>query len=227
MQFSVKVDDKDLIKHFEKCQKQLPFILAVGLTKLANEARVQVQRELPSHFEIRNKWTQMGIHTKRAEKNQYPNIYALVGSVDKYMDQHEEGGVRPKKRKAFSLPFTVRKNYHDLIKRGKWPFKLLGGVLPRKPMGRPKGSSNGRKAKAKPFILKYGRFTGIYMRTSGKTTSKYRYKGMRRQKYRLLWRLYSRPIKIKKEPWLVDAVQDTVEFNYVRMMHEAIDRALQ
>ena len=223
----VDVDSAELQRNLNKMGKDIPFAMALALNELANGARDRVKSELPKKFTIRNTWTVMGIRTKRAEKRDYPNVHSLVGSVDKYMEVHDEGGDKQKGQKAFSFPYAVRKNYRSLVKRNKWPGPLLGGEgnkLPDKPIGRPRGSRNGVRQKGnKPFILKWGRFVGVFQRTRGKIeTTKYKYKGGKRQKYRLLWRLYGKKVKLDKREWLFRPVREHVEEFYNEAFYNAM-----
>lgn len=214
MVFKAIVQDEEFFQTFNKMGKQIPYALALAITEVANYSRDAVKSELPNHFTIRNNYTAKGIRVKRAEKRDYPNIHALVGSVDKFMDDHDQGGDRPKKRKAFSFPYSIRRAYKSLVPRRKWPGKLLGEGQRSINRGRPRGSKNGVRQAPKPFILKYGDFVGVFQRTRGKIASKYKYKKHMRQKYRLLWRLYGKRISIPKTEWLSEPVKRTVEDRY-------------
>lgn len=227
MRIQCQVTNAGIQSALDAMKKQVPFVLALAMTELANDARTEVVRQLPHNFIIRNRFTAMGIHTKRAEKNDYPKVSSLVGSVDKYMIEHEEGGPRKKGPKAFSFPYRIRRNIRTLVKRGKWPGPLLGGKkLPKKPAGRPKGSVNGRSTTPKPFIHKFGRFTGVYIRTSGLANSRYKYKNMRRQRFKLLWRLYSPTIRIPEVHWLVPPVNRIVQTRYEQVIVSALYKAV-
>lgn len=229
MNVKVTVNDAAVLHAFNSMGKQMPYVMATAVTELANHARTEVVNRLPSHFIIRNRFTAMGIRTKRGEKNDYPNTFAMVGSTDKYMVEHEEGGPRKKGNKAFSFPYRIRRNIRTIVKRGKWPGPLLGGgKISKRPTGRPKGSRNGQRRAPTPFILKLGRFTGVFIRTSGLAASKYKYRGGKRQRFKTLWRLYSPTIRIKKEEWLYPHVERVVQDRHrdaiVNAMYKAMSK---
>lgn len=73
-------------------KRQLPFATAVALTRVAQDARDEIRSRMPEHFKIRNKRVLRGVTIERANKKDWPNPAAKVGTVDDFMREQILGG---------------------------------------------------------------------------------------------------------------------------------------
>lgn len=86
-------------------RKQLPFATALALTAMAVSAASHVRFLLPSQFKLRSTWVQKGIRITPANKRDWPNTRAVVGSRDPFMVLQETGGVKkPLHSRELALP---------------------------------------------------------------------------------------------------------------------------
>lgn len=74
--------------------QQLPFATAVSFTKTARFVQTAVQRDLYQRMTIRSPRVPKGIRATRAEKRDWPNVHAAVGSLDDFMAQHATGAIK-------------------------------------------------------------------------------------------------------------------------------------
>ena len=225
MRIDVQLDKEDVKRLSRLPSREIPFATAYALTQLANKARLEVKGELPKKFIIRNRWTARGIITEQASKRDWPNVQSIIGSRDKYMTLQEEGGSKPVGDKAFSIPRGIRKNVRQSIGRKKWPGKILGDGSAKIPMGgRPKGAKTGTRSKPQPFIaIPKSKLMGIYVRTG----RYWKFNGRRKEKYKMLWRLQSKPIPIKKREWLLHTVGQLVAKEYKNVFEHAVLRSIE
>jgi hypothetical protein len=217
----VKISEIIDFKH--EVDKQIPYATALALTTLAKESVKTIKKQLPNEFILRNRRTLTGIDYQRAEKSDWPKCYALVGSLDKWMVDQEEGGARTKTGKSFSLPFAIRPNIRSLIKRNQWPGRLLKGSVQIPMGGRRRGSKNGRRRKEKPFLaMKNGR-VGLYVRTGEYEQAR----GKRKEKLKLLYRFHRGSIHLKATHWLSHPVEMTFATRVEAEALSALRRALR
>ncbi len=151
--YDIKVDIQPILKLTgKKAQKQGAYILSSSLNNLAFEARKQLKEELPKHFTLRNKWTERSLYVWKARKGE---SLVSVGSKAPYMADQVTGN--PSKTKDnggwFALPRAVRKSKKQLVRKTKWPNRLLqkkkfymedGAIWERPPK---------RKKNAKPRMM--------------------------------------------------------------------------
>jgi hypothetical protein len=88
--------------------EQLPFATAVALTRVAQDARAEVVRNLPDHFKIRSKRVVAGVRIERANKKDWPNVHAKVGTADEFMALQVTGGTKRPQRGAAHIAVPTR-----------------------------------------------------------------------------------------------------------------------
>ncbi len=114
------------LRRFER--DQLPFAIAVTLTRTAQAAQREVRDELlEERFTLRNRWVQGGIRIRAARKR---HLEAAVFSRDDFMTLHETGGVkRPRGGGFVAVPQqAVPRTGRGLIRRRARPRALdVGG----------------------------------------------------------------------------------------------------
>lgn len=107
---SVESNAPGLAEAFQMlAERQLPFATAVALTRVAQDAQEGVRRDMPHRFKLRGSRLLKGVQITRAEKRDWPNPKAQVGSRDEFMVTQELGGERrPQKGASFmAIPTRV------------------------------------------------------------------------------------------------------------------------
>lgn len=89
-------------------REQLPFATAAALTRTAQDARAEVVRNLPQHFTIRGRRVEQGVRIVRAEKRDWPNPVAKVGTMDEFMALQVTGGRKVAQRGARHVAVPTR-----------------------------------------------------------------------------------------------------------------------
>lgn len=127
MNIEVRSNFDDLVRYLDAAAaKQIPFVAAVSLTRLAQEGRADVIASLPEHFTLRGTWLQRGIRYRPAEKRAWPKTASWVGSVDDFMEAQEVGGEkRPRSGKHLGEPFEARPTKEAKVPPSKWPGRQL------------------------------------------------------------------------------------------------------
>lgn len=120
-------------------REQLPFAMALALTRTSVHARDEVRARLGDHFTLRNQRTKRGIRNRRAEKRDWPRMSAGVGSLDDFMVLHATGGLKRAKRGGTVLVPTrairrtasgkVRKTQRPDVLRSAGKTYVEGGVI--------------------------------------------------------------------------------------------------
>jgi hypothetical protein len=212
---------------------QIPYASAVALTRTAQEAQKAVRANLPKKFIIRNNWTQKGIRMQSAKKQDWPDQYAVVGSVDKRMVEFEDGEVRAKpfKGTAFVYPRAIRPNKRALIPRSKQPGALLNGN-PSLPYHNRRGPT-GSKRKPRPFLamLKTGEM-GVFVRTGERVAQNKRArssgrKPLGKEVLKLLYMMDPRSVHMPKREWLVKTTYNIATKKYPGHFERELLSALQ
>lgn len=215
MKISVTIDQKGLALLNKGIQSQLPFATASALTKVAKLAQDEVKRELPRRFMIRNRFTENSIRTQRAEKRDWPNCKAVVGSISGYLPLHEDGGVKAPIGKAFSIPKGIRRSEQTLVSRSRWPGRILPAGTRIPGGGRTKGAVNGKRQAPKPFLLKEKGGVGVYIRTSRKGRALKR-----------LYRLTRSSVHVRGNHWLVGPTERVINASLEKEFMSALSKAL-
>ncbi len=127
MSIEIKTDFSEALKGLDNlAYKNVPFASAVALTRLAKMSREELRSRLPGDFTLRNTWVSKGITIESANKKDWPNQSASVGSRDYFMALHAVGGIKkPKSGTNLSLPKAIRQSETDLIKKKDRPAQLL------------------------------------------------------------------------------------------------------
>ena len=214
---------------------QIPYSVAVSLTKVAQLAQDQIKRELPGELHIRRPFTLQGIRVEAARKSDFPHSVAKIGSIDPYMVDFETGGPHAiegtrstglrtdKGSTAFVIPIEIRKalgvGIDQVIPRGKWPGRLSSP-------GNKRGLK-GRRSDPKPFIQtmpsgEVGLFvrTGIYGEINGK-------RGMvKREKITMLWALKKKPARAPRKQWLSKPTNMVVSERLQGVFEDVLTKAI-
>ncbi len=203
MNITVKVDADAAIRSVKGiADSQLPFAIALALTKTAEDVRNEIVTGLPGKFTLRNTWwrarTRYGFNVGVAKKHDHR---AWVFTRAPWMGLQETGGIKTPRGKMIAIPTSnVRRTKTQMITRGQRPGALL------------------RKGKRKGFFAetKSGQLA-IFQRT-----------GRHRYPIRAMYQL--RPTaKISERLRMVRTAQETVpkvwEKNFTDAFNEAIRTA--
>jgi hypothetical protein len=206
-------------------QKQIPFAAAKALTVTAQEAQVVVRQGLTGKFILRNKWVNTGIIYQRAEKADWPNTQAIIGSRDEFMIKQEEGGSVAPKNRRHAIPVAARPSKNQLIPK-KMQIQNLNINFKLPQGGRPVGSINGSHRTPQPFVAFLGNNKmGVYLRTG----NHHEVGGREVENFKLLYRLEDKPSKYIKKEWLEKyvtvVVKENMQDNFERAMAEAMQSA--
>lgn len=93
----VSIDISDFVANIDQAQaKDIPFATAKTLTRVAQDAQIEVKREIGKKFTLRNTWTQLGVKITPAEKLSWPitaEVYTDTGnaSAPDYLTGQEDG----------------------------------------------------------------------------------------------------------------------------------------
>ncbi len=104
--------------------REIPFAVAVALTRTARDARQTLAAELPDHFQIRTPYTEKRLRFKMATKRDWS---AEVGHLSDYMALQAEGGRKAPRKRAIGIP-TKRlrlRSPDGATRRSLWPSKLV------------------------------------------------------------------------------------------------------
>jgi hypothetical protein len=106
---------------------QLPFATARALTLTAQDAQTAIRAGMPSHFTIRNAWSQRGIIVKPASKDVIPYRSAvMVGDMWNYLFLQESGGEKtPTASMHIAVPEDIRSSPSQILRRSMRPKALL------------------------------------------------------------------------------------------------------
>lgn len=183
--------------------KQIPFAAAKALTETAKEARAAVVSGLDEHFTIRRTWIERGIRIVPANKRDWPNPAAMVGTKDDFMARQEFGGIKTgRSGKSVADPLGARPEKTVVTPPSKWP----GGLLKK-------------NAKRKFFLttLKTGRAAGLQAVVRRDTEDRY--------PLRVMY-LLKPNVKIKPSWGFVRTVFDVTNRVYGPLFLKAFDDAI-
>lgn len=103
-------------------ERQIPFVRALTLTRLAQAARDDLREAVGTHFIERSAWTRRGITIVRATK---VKPIAVVGSQADYMRLQVQGGTKRARRRTLAVPINARSTPRSKLPPSKWPGALL------------------------------------------------------------------------------------------------------
>lgn len=186
MRVAVTTNIEQLAKDLDDLAKrQVPFAIALALTRTAQDARTGVVSSLPESFEIRNTWVERSFRVTKATKGHDP--VAIMGSLYEPMALQAEGGVKEGERgKDVAVPVAARASEGDVTRPASWP---------------------GRLAKKRDFFVAPfgGGIVGAASDGSG-GVGLFQRVGRRREKKRLkLWWLIEPEVKVEPR-WAFEAI---------------------
>lgn len=111
----------------EVVRKQLPFACAVALTRSARDGVEAMRASLPRKFHIRNKGLLRRWRSIKADKRDWPNLRAAIGTQDEFWRLQETGGKKkPTRGKTVVIPTRmVRKTPAARIRKSQYPSELF------------------------------------------------------------------------------------------------------
>lgn len=121
---SITTNVLDVAKGIKDGADQLPFAIALALTRTAQDVQTELKGGLDDHFTIRSKWVEGSIRAKPAEKKAV-NPVAFVGTLYEPMASQVSG--EPKKGKDggdIAQPVWARATPSATTRPAKWPGKL-------------------------------------------------------------------------------------------------------
>jgi hypothetical protein len=103
--------------------REIPFAVAVALTRTARDARQTLVAELPQHFQIRTPYTEKRLRFKAASKRSW---IAEVGHLGDYMRLQAEGGRKVPRKTAVGVPTKKlrQQSPSGTTTRNLWPSRL-------------------------------------------------------------------------------------------------------
>lgn len=116
----------------ELVRDQLPFAATVALTRLAQEVQAEEKADLPRRLKIHGERVPRGIRVRRAEKRDWPNPKAEVGSLDEFLVLQELGGTKRPTKGASHVAIPAR--YVAARRKpatGRFPKRLLPREIPK------------------------------------------------------------------------------------------------
>lgn len=129
-------------------RNQVPFALALGLTRTAQRIQGDVERSLPQNLDRPTPFTQRGVAIRPALKRR-PVAYVFIKDIQAdYLRRQETGGTRRPKKRAIVVPEKVRLNKYGNMTRGRVKKLLaredvfsgnvrgIGGIWQRKKNGK-------------------------------------------------------------------------------------------
>lgn len=104
--------------------REIPFAVAVALTRTARDARATLAAELPQHFQIRTPYTARRLRFTQATKRSWS---AEVGHLSEYMKLQTEGGRKLPRKRVVGVPTAKLRqgSPSGATTRNLWPSKLV------------------------------------------------------------------------------------------------------
>ena len=120
---SVTTNVMDIAKGITEGADQLPFAIALALTRTAQDVRAELVQTLGDHFTIRSEWVQGSLRYKPAQKGHSPE--AFVGTLYEPMANQVSGDPKTgKSGKDIAVPVWARATPAARTLPSKWPGKL-------------------------------------------------------------------------------------------------------
>lgn len=194
-----RIDTRKLQKHLkERLPRDLQIATVMALTATAKTARELLPHGLDEDFIIRTRWLMGSFRHTGARLSQWPNPFALVGTVSPLLEPHIEGGQRVggKHGKMQGVPKVgtglARARPESLTRPGRWPGKTL--------------------QQKRAFTIKFpDGHVGIYRRVGRKKKSK----------LRLVWVLRD-AVRLKPRWRFEEQVQTVVRHFFADHLQQAI-----
>jgi hypothetical protein len=124
IEMRITSDFKKAAKKLGVAKKQLPFVIALTLTRVAQEAQQELKEDLVSRFVSRGAWVPRSIRIRPARKGPAPE--SIVGTLYRPMVDHVTGGDKtPQQGRAVAIPVRARHKPRQRTTPSKWPGALL------------------------------------------------------------------------------------------------------
>lgn len=101
---------------------QVPFAIALALTRTAKDVQQRLVGTLGDFFQVRGTWVARSIRIDKAKKGPAP--FAVVGSLYEPMELQAEGGEKTGKGDV-AVPVAARADKTAKTSPAKWPGQLL------------------------------------------------------------------------------------------------------
>jgi hypothetical protein len=217
---SLKIPLGEFIGEIDRAMGQVPFAMALALTRTAQDVNQELKGDLGRHFEIRRKWVAGGMRITPAKKT---HLRAEVGSIDEFMALHAGGGFDEPRAGtgALGVPIGARPSKEAVTPRSKWPGAMLAraGKQTERRLARAAARDTGKKrrrsrARPKPFLRTVGGRLGIYIRD-----------GREQSPIRPLW-VFKKRVRIPDD-WPFDkTVMKTIDRVWDSRAVESMEKAL-
>src|SRR5438105_2225598 len=121
LKISVTTTTDEVIRQLNVRMDQVRFATALALTRTAQDARAEIQREMPERFTVRTPWIAKGVRYTPANKQ---DLAATVSDIDPFMRIQETGGEKTSiHRRVFdygeylAVPLDARLNKRDVVRK--------------------------------------------------------------------------------------------------------------
>lgn len=202
--FDAKTKDiENLVKELDTFTKRaLPFAARNSLNTSVFRGRKIWVKEIERSFTTRNKFTTRAVRVVKATGSRIESMEAILGSIARYQDKQERGGISKGTRTNKPIPTSTAAGQGKgasprtrAVRRPNWHSAI------RLQKGRSKGRSRKqRNAIAISQAVKSGRKFALIERDRGNGIV--RVTGRKRLTVRLIWDLSRRSVKLKPEPTL-------------------------
>lgn len=130
MQVNVTIElPSSLLALSDPKRSQLPFAIAVGLTKAAQEGQRAARSDLPNRFTIRSPFIARNMRIRAATKaRQRAEVFWRGPAGSRFgetLERHELGGVKRPEKRYLALPRNVKRGSGGKIPKSQRPGVLL------------------------------------------------------------------------------------------------------
>lgn len=176
---NLRLDTSAFDRGLRGFEKQIPYAIAVALTRTAKDARAFVAERLSDHFVIRGPFITRGVRYDPARKT---SLRATVGSVDAFMEAQAVGGIKHARGgREIGIPLVGRGQPRPTLKSVTRPAKWPGAYL-RKGTG---------------FLREVGGLRGIWSSKTGRLL----YALRRSVKIPARWPLEAEVLSVVADKW--------------------------
>jgi hypothetical protein len=124
MEMKVTTNAAKIVKRLGVAKKQVPFVMALALTRVAQASKDTLQQDVVARYVSRRKWVPNSIRVVAAKKGPHPE--ARVGTLYGPMALHVEGGDKEAKDGGLvAVPLRARRQKKAVTSPSKFPAQLL------------------------------------------------------------------------------------------------------
>ena len=106
-------------------KKQLPFAIALALTKTAKDVQTAELKHLHSRFTIRNRWPERGPYAVKITPATKKRMFSTVFTKADWMPLHETGGTKTPEGNHLAIPTSnVKRGKAGKVSKGQRPRNL-------------------------------------------------------------------------------------------------------